>query len=268
MGILDELKQEADQLKNQELDEQRRKEEIERRFREEIDPRMQQLHAYLRDVVQQLNVVKPEIPVDYEIAGKPLLKGLNQGDYFLGHYTERKFNLLFVCSRELKQVFELSDAAQINKMKEYLTNNAVKYHCKELKNDRHEVYKATFVLLGQVKGALEFRANPNDNSIDLMARNFAALGRANVSFPPDKIDSAFCDDLGNYILRRSNKIMEHRIQRISDEQRATIRRNLEREKQEREAELKRLEEEEAKRKEGEKSNNKGSLFGKLLGRKG
>ena len=266
MGILDELKQEADQLKNAELDEQRRKEEIERRFREEIDPKMQVLHAYLRDVVQQLNVVKPEVPVDFEIAGKPLLKGLNQGDYFLGHYAERKFNLLFVCTRELKQVFELNDAAQINKMKEYLTNNAVKFHCKELQNDRHEVYKATFVLLGQVKGALEFRANPPDGCIDMMARNFAALGRTTVSFPPDKIDEAFCDQLGNYILRRSNKVLEHRIQRMSEEQRATIRRNLEKEKREREEELKRIEEEEAARKAGEKNNKKGSLLGKLLKR--
>ncbi|GAB6040720.1 hypothetical protein [Endothiovibrio diazotrophicus] len=267
MGILDELRQEADQLKNQELEERRRKEEIERRFREEIDPKMQQLHAYLREVVQQLNVVKPEIPVDYEIAGKPLLKGLNQGDYFLGHYAERKFTLQFVCTRELKQVFEINEAGQINRMKEYLTNNAVKYHCKELMNDRHEVYKATFVLLGQVKGALEFRANPGDGCVDLLARNFSSLGRATVSFPPEKIDSAFCDQLGNYLLRRSNKVLEHRIQRMSEEQRATIRRNLEKEKQEREAELKRIEEEEKARKAAEKD-GKGSLLGKLLGRKG
>jgi hypothetical protein len=263
MGILDELKQEANQVKNREEEEQRRQEELERRFRDELDPRMQELHTYLRDLVQQLNVVNPEIPVDFEISNSPPLKGLQQGEYFLGHYAERKFQLLFSFTRELKVVFELNDPASIAKQKEYLTNNAVKYHCKELKNDRYEVYKATFVLLGQIKGGMEFRANPSDNCIDLVMRNFTGLGRASASFSPDKIDHDFLEQLGQYLLRRSNKLLEHRIQRMSDEQRAEIRRKLEEEKREREQELQRLEEEDRQQDE-----RKGSFIGRLLKRKG
>ena len=264
MGILDELNQEADQLKNQELEEQRRKEELERRFREEIDPKLQKIHAYLREMVQQLNVVKPEVAVDFEIPGAPPLKGLNQGDYFLGHYAERKFTLLYLCSRETKQVFELNDPVAINKQKEFLTNHAVKYHAKELKNDRFEVYKATFVLLGQVKGGMEFRANPRDNCIDVAMRNFSSLGRAMLSFSPEVIDDEFLDLLGQYILRRSNKVLERRIQRMSEEQRAAIRRQIEEEKRQRDEEMRRIEEEEARAAKERGTGGKGSLLGRLL----
>ena len=66
MGILDDLKKEAENKKAQEDQEDLVREERERYMREVLDPAMRGLFSFTHDLAKHLNYVKPDITVPCE----------------------------------------------------------------------------------------------------------------------------------------------------------------------------------------------------------
>lgn len=247
MGLLDELKQEADSLKAKERDERERQALLERRFKEHLEPKLLELHAYLKELVEQLNFVKPEVVVEFPLEDSKPLADLRHDSYFLSRYGEGKFFMTITSIGPTKQVFQLFNPKAIEQRKQFFDQHRVKYHCKELKNDQYETYQATFVVQPEIKTILQFVANPKDDTIVLLVQNYAALSTQKHEFEVEKIESGFYDDLGKFLIRRDNGLLERRLERLSAAQREAIRRAVEEDKRKREEELRRIEEAEQAR---------------------
>ncbi|MDX1529739.1 MAG: hypothetical protein R3337_14010, partial [Gammaproteobacteria bacterium] len=78
MGVLDELKQQAEKVQAK-LEEQEASEKSQRsRIERELITRMDDLHSYFKEFQQQLTLVNPEIASDYYLTDLCTLKGLTQ----------------------------------------------------------------------------------------------------------------------------------------------------------------------------------------------
>ncbi|NCF11295.1 MAG: hypothetical protein GWP66_11555, partial [Gammaproteobacteria bacterium] len=69
MGILDDLKKEAESKKAQEDQEELVKEERERFMQEVLDPAMRGLFNFSHDLAKHLNYIKPDITVQFRLPG-------------------------------------------------------------------------------------------------------------------------------------------------------------------------------------------------------
>ena len=83
MRFLDELKKEAETLKQQEaLDTQAKLTTLGKNFMQ-LQAKLREIYAFLDDLVKQLNIIKPTVLRSYYIEGVGNFENLNQQDYFL-----------------------------------------------------------------------------------------------------------------------------------------------------------------------------------------
>ena len=117
MGVLDELKKEAEKAKAREEEEksttQVRRDEI----RRELMPRMKAVHKYFREFTDHLNIVAPKAKIDYELEGLGTLKSMTQSDFKLAVENPEivketgevdKFTFHFTYSRDGQHEFKVA----------------------------------------------------------------------------------------------------------------------------------------------------------------
>ena len=148
MGLLDDLKQQADTL--------RQKEQV---SQEEISQNLLLAHAKLKDALHywvelfnSLNVIKPAITRVYYLEGGGLrMENLRQSDYnvngrrlTLDHkdYIEA-IVLRFRCASDQKLTIEKQTDPVVQRMREHLWTNNLKFDLKEIRNERgYEIGRA------------------------------------------------------------------------------------------------------------------------------
>ena len=79
-----------------------------------------------------------------------------------------------------------------------------------------------------------FQADPEQGLIHMITTNFADFGVDRTTIQPERVTDQWLDNLGNYLLRRHQKL--HSLE-IEEEEKERIRRQLEEEKQTRQIEL-------------------------------
>ncbi len=285
MSFLDQLKQQAAQVKAKETAKGRNEEQLKQKFEETVLPTMNKLHLYMHEMTQQLNYIKPDTQVSYDIKGYGTYANLVQNEYILGSYDKEK-NSFFVrifCHAPRKVRFELTEQDAVEPQKDYFWRNNIPFKWGNVIDKRQRFLKAVFELQGQVIIELTFSADYERSAIKLNARNFAEIGVKDYILPPQEITTAFLDKLAMYITRMSDDdavLKPHEVGsiwgRISDDPKEKLRLQILEEMK-----AKRVEELKAKQAEAEKAaatkkaaatqtktkEKKGGLLGGLFGKK-
>lgn len=207
MGYLDQLKQQAAQVKAQEMAEGRNEEQLQQKFDHVVLPVMEKLYLYMHEMTQQLNYIKPETLVSYDIKGYGTYENLNQNEYILGSYNKEK-NEFFVrafCHAPRKVRFDIKEQDDVEPIKKYLWKNNIPFKWGQSTDKKQRFVKATFELQGQIIIELTFTADYERSAIKLNARNFAEIGQKDYMIPPEKLTDAFLDKLAMYITRANNE---------------------------------------------------------------
>jgi hypothetical protein len=271
MGILDELKQQASEKRQLEADEERERHSQEERYRQELLPRMQQLHAYLKEFVEHLNYVRPEIVVTVYDDGRRGLNHLLQGGYHLAtdeHGGQSSLDnlktvrLTYHCSADGEYRYTLTGKKDIEKEMHILSDAGISYSHRPVAEMRREMVEE-FSVLRKVPVMIEFKADAYSMNINLTIRNHESTGTRYYEISPAQIDEKFLEEMANYILRRESSFMRTEL---SGDERAQLRKNYLEDKQQRstlnaeeKSELKQL-----KKQLGSSSGN--SLLSRLFGR--
>ncbi len=240
MGLLDELKQEAESLKAREEEapdttqaDSRAQAELARR---KLEPKMKALYKYFTEFNEHLNVVSPDVSGDYLLEGLGTLTNLRQGDYKLttdDPKSIQKFTFHWSCSGTGRQEFKVANPILAEKHREALWNLNLRFNKRDLQNGAG----AVFVVEAFVPVSFEFEADPVKNVISLKLKNLGALGIINHSYPPDKVNAELMDELAKCVLRRPNRFEELSGDKMADTLLLRIRENVEKERDQRNTEL-------------------------------
>lgn len=236
MGLLDELKQEAENLKTREDDGQDTTPADAELVMRQLEPKMKALYKYFSEFNDHLNVVSPDVSGDYLLEGLGTLTKLRQGDYSLTTDDPKsihKFTFHWSCSRQGRHEFKIDNPIIAEKHRETLWNYNLRFNKRDLQNGAG----AVFVVDAFVPVSCEFEADPAKNVIRLKLKNLGALGIINHSYPPEKVNEELMDEFAKCVLRRPNRFDELSGEKMSDTLRQRIRESVEKEREQRNTEL-------------------------------
>ncbi|TPW18351.1 MAG: hypothetical protein FD130_302 [Halothiobacillaceae bacterium] len=264
MGLLDELRDQAETLKSSSEYEKERQERLLTYYKNEINPRMMETYRFLHELVTHLNYVKPEITTSYTLPVVGNLGQFKQGDYKIvaDSDTEMKeIKLQFSCDRAGGDItFRVKNKLEMEKAEEHLLKHYVRYYCKKERDERYNVTLAEFTVNPSIPVMVRFVAEIEESTISLQIVNHEGLDFRKVILTPDKITTGFLEQFGNYLLRREADFLRTEL---SEEERRRIRLRMIEEQRHLEMEVQAhlLEEELAYQKRA-----KMSVFKKLFGR--
>ena len=235
MGLLDELKKEAQEVQQRSKVEQDATLAQKQLVEEVLQPKMQQLYKYFKQLKETLEVVNPDLTADYDVTGVGGFTDLRQRDYRL--YTDddpkqvRKFTFLYNFAREgtLEVKHESRVAAQ--QQREYLWQNSLKFTIRDSGGSG-----SVFVLEKRVPVSFEFEADPEKAAIRMRVKNVDGLGQTVHLFDADRYTPELMEEIAKSVLQKPNRFSQLTGNALTDTTRLRLREQIEHEKQVRNAE--------------------------------
>ncbi len=225
MGILDELKKEAENKKAKEDQQELVREERERYMREILDPAMRGLFTFCHDLAKHLNYVNPDIDAHYRIPGVRNVQDFKQGEYFVEDYHEGTFTIRFVCSNNQKYRIQTSTDADLDRIKDFLWRRGLRYQAREYFDSSYNK-AGEFYVEGRVQVDMQFSARQDAQAIELKLSNYGDFETQTLSIDPADVDERFHDELGRFVMRQPNRLLDYNKFRFTDEQRQKLRQQL------------------------------------------
>lgn len=259
MSILDDLKRQAQEQREADTSDLEA-EQREADYRERIRPAMLAILHYLSELTDLLKVLEEDICGDYELPGIGLVKGLRQGDYVVNADSTENTKIIrlrFSCVDVREREFAVKPKSTADETRAFLDTQQMRYAEWPIRDPFEGVVGLNFQLTIKVSVNIIFKADLEQGAISLFISNFSGFKVERSVLQPERIDEAWLDGLGNYLLRRREDL--YRLE-ISDSDKEVIRQQLETAQRQREAELQEaIQREQAELAEAQRN----SLLGKL-----
>lgn len=208
MSFLDDLKKEAEEKKQQDLEStQTRKYAADMRMAL-VEEGLRETYQYLNDLTKQLNTLKLPIVRSYYIEGIGEGIQLAQGDYNVtiknvtfdhkDHLKEVLFG--FKCTANKTYTIEKDNPAIIERQRDYLWRNGIKFTYDEFKNDRGYVYRGVFNVPAIVPVSFLIVGDFDTAKVAITAKNFNTLVTTEHVYEPNEINSTLLEEFAKYIL--------------------------------------------------------------------
>lgn len=234
MGILDDIKKEAERLRHLQEAEDELKTAQERSALVALRDRMVRIHRYLFELVDQLDVVGWEVSASYSVPGVGEVE-FTQGNYriYIDNVNDpKRISLRFDCSVSDSQHYPVKPRAIADEFRKFLRSEQVPFTELPIRNGA-EVEGATFECRLRVLVSLLFETQESDFTVQVSTHNFEGLADERLQFHYQKIDDDWLDKLGHYVLRKDRRLS---ALDISDDVRLQIRQRLEEDNRRRMAE--------------------------------
>lgn len=209
MSLLDELKLQADALRQRQQSGQETYEDNVKR----IHARLKEAHGKLYELVNSLNVVKPEVTRYYYLEGNKVLDGLRQGEYALSarrksiDHTDyfEEIILRTQCRRDGFLTVEKDSEALVERMKQFLWSNNLKFDLKETRSERGYTERGVFAVLQEVPIHITIAGLPQKGQVVIMTKNLEKLGEIVYTYDIDEIDATLVEELARLLLNKPNQ---------------------------------------------------------------
>ncbi len=212
MGLLDDLKKEAEELKRKQLEETQNKIQSLNQNFVLVQGKLAQIYRFLHELVNQLNVVQLPVVRSYYIGSFGQVDGMSQTDYAVATKNVTLDNrdfikeilLRFKCVTDKKlQVTKESEAA-VEQFRDYLWRNNLKFDCHEIRNPRGYVERGDFTLSSTLLVSFQISADFDQAKIKIASRNFELLGVSEFVYDAEEIDETLLDEFGKALLGKPN----------------------------------------------------------------
>ncbi|BCB27955.1 hypothetical protein SKTS_28410 [Sulfurimicrobium lacus] len=216
MAFLDELKKEADALKEQEQNlTQARAMEVTQSFLL-VQSRLRAILLYLQELAKHLNTVSANTTRTYYIDGFGTIDDFRPERFVVNtdrfHVDEKEFikviYLRFSCKTSQKIVIEKNSPSLIEMERQYLWQANVKFQCTEFKNEKGHVDRATFDVVNEIPVHIKFSADFENAKIFLAIKNLNGLTVNEFTFDADEVDETLLDEFAKYLLGKPTNFME------------------------------------------------------------
>ena len=209
MGLLDDLKQQADSVRQKELVTQ-----------QVLNQNLMLAHARLKDALRYwvqvfdlLNIVKPVIPRCYYLeGGATKFETGMQCDYNVNgrHVTVDHKDyigamvLRFRCVSDQKLVIEKQSDVMVKRLREQLLTSALKFDLKEVRSDRGYVERGIFTITPEVPVIITIAASLDTEQIKITAKNLEKFGEYVYIYDYDEFSTEILEELGKDIVAKPN----------------------------------------------------------------
>ena len=204
MGLLDDLKRQADTLRTQTS--------LRTSLREEnvraVDEAMHKTFHYLLELFKQLAVIAPTNPVTYTIPGVGEMKNLSYVD---SHVDSRRkkfgdsevydyipFWIRWGTSQTLTA--ERDMPAAISKLRDLLFAANVKFTEVEKRNEQRSLQKVVFNIPVAIQVDFDCKADHENRRLAFYGKNSIRLGMDDYAVPADEVTEATLEELAKLLL--------------------------------------------------------------------
>jgi hypothetical protein len=203
MGLLDDLKKEAETLKNQEA---QRTQSLKANA-VQVDQALRNLFRYMNELFRQLNVVKPPCDRTYNLLTVGKIEGLSQSDYRVEYRTSQRnnsehFEELNVTFRRAKaESFTVKrEAESIERFRDLLWQNNMRFTSEPFRNDRRVITHEFFTINNEVICGADMVADYDEGVIRFKLKNVEDFGPSIYTLEPSIINDQCLEDLAKLLI--------------------------------------------------------------------
>jgi hypothetical protein len=214
MGLLDDLKKQADMVKSQQLSQQSMLEESTKL----VEARMHQTFLYLNELLKQLAVLRPTNPTPYSIPGIGDFQNLGYAESFID-YRKKKIGdkdhydviTLFVkWSSPASLTLERDMPATMQKVRDVLWSFGVKFTEEEVKKPGGGFQKMKFTVPSAITCDITVTADHENGRLVLKGKNFFRLGADELRIPAADINEALLEEFAKMLIGQPSTLRKYR----------------------------------------------------------
>ena len=215
MGLLDDLKKQADMVKSQQLSQQSMLEESIKL----VEVKMHQTFLYLNDLLKQLAVLRPSNPMVYSIPGVGDLQNLGFAESFI-NYRKKKigdkeyYDIITMFIRwdsPASLVVERDMPAAIQKVSEVLWSFGLKFTDEKIKKPGGGFEKMKFTVPGIVTCDITITADHDNARLVLKGKHFFRLGADELRIPAGDINETLLEEFAKMLIGQPSVLRKYRV---------------------------------------------------------
>jgi len=214
MGLLDDLKKQAEMLKTQ----QNVQQTVNVDRIKLVEDKMRQTFQYTNELLKQLAVLKPTSPLTFAIEGVANWKGLGFTESFIDyrrkrigdkeHFDTINFYIKWSTADTLVIERDMPPAAQ--KIRESLYASKVKFAEEEKKNTKGFVIGAKFTIPVAVITDVLIKADHDEGRLLVQAKNLTGLGMEHFTVPAPEINDELLEEFARTLIGQPSKFNKFR----------------------------------------------------------
>ena len=210
MGLLDDLRNQAQTKKAADEEEAARKADREQYYQDKILPRMIKAYQFFNEFVEHLNYINLETIVNYPLLPDGRPQPLRQEAY----------TVVIDSSKALKRIdftmegvldtpvqYEIFGKDAVHKHADRIERYSFRHERKDRKDPTSlEVVSAKFTLLGPLPLKVTVEADIAQSQIIVTIRNFNEPGFTKYNLTVEQFSDEFLDQLGKFVLRKEDRL--------------------------------------------------------------
>jgi len=203
MGLLDDLKKEAETLKNQEA---QRTQSLKANAIQ-VDQAMRSIFKYMNEMFRQLNVVRPPCERSYNLLTVGKIDGLTQSDYRIEYRTSQRNNSehyeeLNVTFRRAKaETMTIKrEAESIERFRDLLWQNNMRFTSEPFRNERRVVTHEFFTVNNEVICGADIVGDYEEGVVRFKLKNVEDFGPSIYTVEPNVIDDKSLEELAKLFI--------------------------------------------------------------------
>ena len=214
MGLLDDLKKQAEQVKTQQLSESALREEAIKL----VEAKMKQTFAYLNELLKQLAVLKPVNPLVFSMPGVADLKDLKFAESFIDYRKTRIGDVEYFeqipfyirWTGDANIVLERDMPATAQKVRDAFYGGGIKFDEEQVRNARMAAAGWRFTAKPVVVTDVVIRADHAKGELRINAKNLLRLGVDDFLVPAGDVTEAWLEDFAVTLLGQPGNLRKYR----------------------------------------------------------
>ena len=215
MGLLDDLKKQADMVKTQQVSQQSMLQESIKL----VDAKMHQTFLYLNDLLKQLAVLRPTNPTVYSIPGVGNFQNLAFAEYFIDYRKKKIFDkdcydvipLFIKWDSPTSLTVERDMPAAIQKVNDVLWRFGLKFTEEKIKNAGGGLQKMKFTVPSTVTCDITISADHDNCRLVLKGKHFFRLGADELRIPAGDVDEPLLDEFAKMLIGQPSVMRKYRV---------------------------------------------------------
>lgn len=214
MGLLDDLKKQAETVKTQQNSAQTLRDDNIKL----VEEKMKQTFQYVNDLLKQLAVIKPTNPMVFSVPGIGDLRNLMFADSFIDfrrkrlndkdHFDTITFYIKWASNEILSVTRDMP--ATVLKVRDLLFSYSLKFTEEETKNDRGSVINTKFSVPAAVVMEVAIKADHDQGRLLMTAKNLLRLGRDDFVVPVGELNDAMLEEFAKSLIGQASVFRKFR----------------------------------------------------------
>jgi len=215
MGLLDDLKKQADLVKTQQILQQ----SLQGDKLKLVEDKMKQTFQYVNELLKQLTVVKPTNPLMFSIPGVSNLIGLALTDSFIDYRRKRIGDKEYFDTIHFFIKWESGNTVTVNcddstsaqRTREALWASKIKFAEDEKKSPKGILIGARYTFPAAILTDMTITADHPQGDLLVQAKNLFGVGVEQLKIPAPEVTDDLLEDLAKALIGQKSNIGKYRV---------------------------------------------------------